>query len=313
MSKVEKKWENDFSVYERDLDVPEEKGATTEDLDFSHLETNLGMPEISIEETQATSNPEINLPSISEEEPPSAEPTPFIYEEPSRPIHPPLTGDDMTKMAARLEKAIDTAIPIRDQAQRMIKDHDKIRLPKGLRTTSKLLCDIVNVLIATKALINLYLEFGVEPLYQSVDDNRLKTTTANTISTLMAHVPTIKEGLDDVESKMNEGYDRPSANLRIRIIKAQALTTQSLAIQQAQALAQTIEAFPLENGALRILCFLQEKGNQAIMNSMDKSMEIAEHVQVSVADSPAMLEAVRNNDQKAVDAIIRKKLLTPNS
>ncbi|MCR4915195.1 MAG: hypothetical protein K6A96_05535 [Prevotella sp.] len=312
MSKLDKNWEKDFSVFERDLDVPEGKGAAADDLDFSHLEMDFSLPETSVEETQAKSDPVIILPQVPEEEPPAVEPTPVIIEEPQRRVFPPLTGDDMTKLATRLEKAIETAIPMRDQAQRMIKDHANIRLPKGLRTTSSLLCDIVHVLIATKALINLYLELGVEPLYQSVDDHRLKTTTANTISTLLAHVPTMQEGLDDVESKMNEGYDRPSANLRIRIIKAQALTTQSLAIQQAQALAQTIEAFPLENGALRVLCLLQEKGNQEVMNSMDRTMEIAGHVQVPVADAPVMLEAVRNNDQKAVDAIIRKKLLTPN-
>ena len=313
MSKVDKNWEKDFSAFERDLDVPEEKGASTQNLDFSLLEMDYSFPETSNEKKQATPNPVIILPQVSEEEPPAVESVPITYDEPPRHVFPPLTGDDMTKLATRLEKAIETAIPIRDQAEHMIKDHADIRLPKGLRTTSSLLCDVINVLIATKALIDLYLELGVEPLYQSVDDNRLKTTTANTISTLMAHVPTIKEGLDDVESKMSEGYDRPSANLRIRIIKAQALATQSLAIQQAQALAQTIEAFPLENGALRVLCLLQEKGNQAMMNSMDRTMEIAEHVQVPVADAPAMLEAVRNNDQKAVDAIISKKLLTPNS
>ncbi len=313
MSKLDKKWEKDFSAFERDLDVPEGKGAAADDLDFSYLEVDFSLPEASVEEAQATSDPEIILPQVPEEEPLAVEPTPVIIEEPQRHVFPPLTGDDMTKLATRLEKAIETAIPIREQAQRMIKDHADIRLPKGLRTTSSLLCDTLHVLIATKALIDLYLELGVEPLYQSVDDNRLKTTTANTISTLLAHVPTIQEGLTDVESKMNEGYDRPSANLRIRIIKAQALTTQSLAIQQAQALAQTIEAFPLENGALRVLCLLQEKGDQMAMTSMDKTMEIAKHVQVPVADAPAMLEAVRNDDQKAVDAIIRKKLLTSNS
>ena len=313
MSKVDKNWEKEFSAFERDLDVPEEKGTTPEDFDFSHLELDLNLPKTSEKEPQATLSPESNLPQVSEEKSSVVEPIPAFYENPPRHVHPPLTVDDMTKLAARLEEAIETAIPIRDQVQRMIKGHDGIRLPKGLRTTSSLLGDINNVLIATKALIDLYLELGVEPLYQSVDDNRLKTTTANTISTLMAHVPTMQEGLDDVEEKISEGYDRPSANLRIRIVKAQALTTQSLAIQQAKALAQTIESFPLENGALRVLCLLQEKGDQTMMNSMDKTMEIAEHVQVPVADAPAMLEAVHNNDQKNVDAIIRKKFLTPDS
>lgn len=316
MSQNNKDIEKQFSAFERDLSSIDDVKTSNEDMDFSHLKMDFDVPEDQEqdqEEQQELPEPSIELSEEQVEDTPIVEEPSVITEQPPLPVHPPLSGDDMTKLANQLEKTINAAIPLRDQIQHMIADHDDIRLPKGLRATSTLLSDLTNVFIATKALIDLYLELGVEPLYQTVDDTRLKTTTTNATRTFMAHVPTMQEGLDDVESKMNEGYDRPSANLRIRIVKAQAKMTQSLAIQQAQALAQTIEAFPLENGALRVLCLLQEKGDQMMMTSMDRTMEIAGHVQVPVADAPAMLEAVRNNDQKAVDAIFLKKLLTPNS
>ena len=311
MSQYDKDLEKQFAAFDRDISINETRGTSTEEMDFSQLKMDFELLEHPIEEQEELPDPPKEMLGVPTEDPPIVEPS-VTTEEPARPIHPPLNGDDMTKLADQLEKAISSAIPLRDQAERMISDHDDIRLPKGLRTTSTLLSGLTDVFIATKSLIDLYIEMGVEPLYQTVDDSRLKTTTTNAIRTFLAHVPTIQEGLDDVEKAMEEGYDRPSANLRIRIVKGQAKICQTLAIQQVQALALTIESFPLENGALRIFCLLQEKGNQAIMNSMDRAMEIAEHVQVPVADAPAMLEAVRNNDQKAVDAIIRKKLLTPN-
>ena len=43
MSKLDKKWEKDFSAFERDLDVPEGKGAAADDLDFSYLEVDFSL------------------------------------------------------------------------------------------------------------------------------------------------------------------------------------------------------------------------------------------------------------------------------
>ncbi len=316
MIQSDKELEKQFSAFDQDLSTLEDARTSNEDLDFSHTKMDYDLPENhKKEQVEQLKLPEpaLELPDEQTEKQPVVEELPTNNEEPPRPVHPPLTGDDMKKLVDQLEIAINGAIPLLNQTQRMIANHDDIRLPKGLRTTSTLLSDLADVFIATKALIDLYLELGVDPLYQTVDDTSLKTVTTNATRPFLAHVPTILEGLDDVEKAMGEGYDRPSANLRIRIVKGQAKVCQTLAIQQAQALAQTIESFPLENGALRVLCLLQEKGNQAMMNSMDRAIEIAEHVQVPVADAPAMLEAVRNNNQKAVDAIIRKKLLALNS
>lgn len=224
-----------------------------------------------------------------------------------------LTSEDLAKLGIQLMKAIEAAKPLSERAHRMVNCHENIRLPKGLRTTSSLLQDLNDVLIATKALIELYLEIGIEPLYQAIDDSRLKTAINNTTRTLSAHVPTIQEGLNDVEKAMTEGYDRPSANLRIRIVKGQAKVINTLALQQAQALAQTMEAFPLENGSLQLLCLFEEKGNETIMAAIDHALSLGGAVEVPVANAPTMLEAVLCNDQKAVDTIIAKRLLTPNS
>lgn len=309
MGNDNKSWEKEFAVYERDLDIAASPNAPTEELDFSYSDIDFDQPKPQPAKPEPEPEPEPAAPEPTVEEQPAVKPEPVVNEEKPRRVFPPLTANDMTRLQAQLDEGIAATTPLRDQAQRMVDDHDDIHLPKGLRIMAKLLSEISSVLIATKAIIDTFLELGVEPLYQSVDDCGLKTATSNTTNTIMSHVPTMQEGLDDIEKAMTEGgYDRPSANLRMRIVKAQAQSTQSLALQQAQALIKTIDAFPLENGALRLLCLIQEKGNKTVMDSIDHTMKIAEHIQVPVADAPAMLQAAQNNDQKAVDAIVNRMI-----
>lgn len=293
----------DFERYERELDLNVEIKKTDEDEDFSFPDIDLGQEEPKT--PMPPEQPVVEEPAPEEPLAEEKEPEPV---EVARHKHLPMNGDDMTKLSKKLEDGIVAIVPLRDQAMLMVKDHDDIRLPKGLRTTSQNLCDITDTLEATKALVDLYMELGVEPLYQSVDDSRLKTETNNTINTLLSHIPTMQEGLNDVEAAMNEDYDRPSANLRIRIVKAQTKIVKTNALEQAKALVQTTEAFPLEYGSLRLLCLFHEKGDEEINQAIDHALRLGEAVQVPVADAPAMLQAVQKNDQKAVDAIVNRMI-----
>ncbi len=306
MSQKDKELEKEFAAYERDLPINEIVQPSNDDMDFSEMDYELPKP--TEPKPQEQPEPLAAMPEEPVEEPPAVEEQPVINEPPPRHIHPPLNTDDMTRLSMKLGEAVDAIIPLRDQASRMVKDHDDIRLPKGLRTTDTNLHDISDVLVATKALVDIYLEMGVEPLYQSVDDSSLKTMAGNTANTLLSHIPTIQEGLNDIEASMAEGYDRPSANLRMRIVKAQTKVVKTNALEQAKALVHTIDAFPLEYGSLRLLCLFHEKGDNERNHAIDHALRLGEAVQVPVADAPAMLQAVQNNDQKAVDAIVNRMI-----
>lgn len=289
-------WEDAFSAFEKDFSL-QDKEKEPEDIPADVPEKNEPLPE----------EPEGQPEPATVEEQEEASVFTFDDEEPE-PEKDPLTTNDVEKTATLLADGIEAAKELSDTARRMITEHTDIRLPKGLRTASANLKNIYDILVASKSIIDLFLEMGVEPLYQSIDDSRLKTTVSNTIRTLMAHVPSLTEGLHDVEESMDENYDRPSANLRVRIVKGQTHVLMAHAKEQAVALAQTIEAFPLENGALRLLCLVEEKGDKDMMQSMDNALRLADAVQVPVADAPAMLEAVQRNDQKTVDAIVRRMI-----
>lgn len=314
MNNSDQDWDRKFSEYERDFDSLPAETVPADDFDFSEFNSNQEIP-ANPPEQASTVVEEEPLQQLSDNEQPEELPEeqPEVPEVKTHETTPhkqrPMSTYDMVQLLMKVRETKEQILPLRDQTQRMVTmQGDNIRLPKGLRSTASMLNDITDVFIATEALIYLYLGLRVTPLYQSVDDNKLKTTSTNTMRTLKAHVSTMQEGLNDVESVMAEGYDRPSANLRIRIVKAQAKTAHGMATQQAQALAQTIDHFPLEYGALKLLCLIEEKGDKTVMDSIDHTMKIAEHVQVPVADAPAMLQAVEANDQKAVDAIVKRMI-----
>lgn len=292
------KWENSFSAFEKDFSLQDEKK--------DPVAVPVDEPEYGEVAPTAAQQEEQTVTAIEEDEDDTFDV--FLDNDEPEQKSEPLATSEVEKVNAQLASGISAAKELSDTAQRMISEHKEIRLPKGLRTVSANLKNIYDVLVASKAIIDIFLEMAVEPLYQSIDDNRLKTTASNTVRTLLAHVPSMTEGLHDVEEMMNEGYDRPNANLRIRIIKGQTHVVMTHAKEQAVALSQTIEAFPLENGALRLLCIVEEKGNMTVMQSTDNALRLADAVQVPVADAPVMLEAVINKDQKAVDSIVRRML-----
>ncbi len=308
MSNLQNDIDSQFSAYEKYLETAEKTKLPQGDDFLDDADFDYQLPILKEEKEEPTTvtvpqEAEPEKPAISEESGENSIPAKLT--EKTRHEHPPLTLNDMEKMEAQVEESLTSIIPLRNQAQRMLKPESDIRLPKGLRTIARNLNQLTDLFIATKAIVKLYMEMGVEPLYQSIDDNKLKSTTSNTSRALLSHLETMQEGLNDIEGMMG---DRPAANLRTRIVKAQTIVLQTNGKMQAQAFAQTIDKFPLKFGALRLLCMIEEMGNKEVMTAVDSTLRQADVVQVPVADAPAMLQAVQKNDQKAVDAIVNRMI-----
>lgn len=307
MSNLQNDIDSQFSAYEKYLETAEQPKLPQGDGLLDDADFDYQLPILKEEEEPTTvtvpqeTKPE--EPAVSEE--PKENSVPVNLTESPKHQHPPLTLSDMEKMAAQVEESLTSIIPLRNQAQQMLKAESDTRLPKGLRTIARNLNELTDLFIATKAIVKLYMEMGVEPLYQSIDDSKLKSSTSNTSRALLSHLETMQEGLNDIEGMMG---DRPAANLRARIVKAQTVMLQTHGKIQAQAVAQTIDMFPLKYGALRLLCMIEEKGDKEVMQAMDSTLRQADVVQIPVADAPAMLQAVQNNDQKAVDAIVNRMI-----
>ena len=107
---------------------------------------------------------------------------------------------------------------------------------------------------------------------------------------------------------MDEHFDRPAANLRMRIIKGQAFVILAEATNQAKALAQAIESFPIENGSLLPQCLIAEKGNNDNMTALDNTLLLAETIHVLTKDALTMVEAMKKNDTKTI-CTLQKNLI----
>jgi hypothetical protein len=212
-------------------------------------------------------------------------------------------GEDTSafyKMSAQLSEDIATVGGLRDQAIELLTPQSSIRLPKGLRVIAHNLSDITYVLVATKALVDLFIEIGSEQLFQTIKESKLNITNTNTRRILQVYIPSLQKGLDDIKKMMVDDYDRPSANLRARIVKEQTYVLRSFVEQQAKSFVDTIDLFPIEEGSLQLLCLMAKKGDETITHSIDNTMRIADTPLVLVTDAPSMLEAVRRNDEATI-------------
>ena len=287
-------WEDEFSAYNIDL-----------------LKTKATTSDIANEETAVEESKPILDSVPSKQSADNAKELKNSFENPfadSRKPKESLTTDDLHKMAALLTDVIATVGKLRGQVQEMLSPQSRVRLPKGLRIIARNLSDVVHVLIATKTLIDIYIEIGIVQLFQTITESKLQSTTTNTQRMIKAHAPTLQEGLDDISRIMGEDYDRPSANLRARIVKGQTYALLSFAEKQAKSLVDAIDLFPLENGPLLLLSIMAEKKDETIKQAVDNTMRIVDIPQVLVADAPAMLEAVRQNDKKTI-GLLQKNMI----
>ncbi|MBQ4023644.1 MAG: hypothetical protein II612_06550 [Prevotella sp.] len=219
-----------------------------------------------------------------------------------------LTAADLQQMSIHQENYKRVIGEMYNQALKMSAPDTSLRLPKGLRTIVQHLGDIVHVITATKAIIDTYLDISIESLFQSIEENGLKSSVTCFGRLLEANAPTLQAGLNDISSMMDGVYERPSANLRTRIVKGQSTVLLTYAVQQAEALAHTIDAFPLENGDLLLLSMIAGKGDIDIMTSIDKTMCMANSAQVLTADAPTMLKAIQENNQKTI-CLLQQRLI----
>ena len=218
----------------------------------------------------------------------------------------PLTKEDLQIMATQQEVSASTAAELLKQACQIMKNAAGKRMPKGLRTIAALIRDIHSISTATKALITTYLTIGVEPLFQTVKQNRLKSMATVTANTLNSHADTMREGFTDLTTMMTESNDRPSLNLRTRIIKGQVTAIYTFAQEQSKTFLDTLNAFPLKDGALLLLALLCSEHDDNVQIAIDDCLRVAEAPLPLCADALTMLKAIQKKEERTICSLIRK-------
>lgn len=322
-------WDDDFSAYDIDnLGKKDDKPAVTEDLNAQEPEPKAVEPVPVVNsipeeaptatETVSAEKPTPEMPEVPatddagkvDVQPAADDKKPWWMEDASAlqesPDPKPLTKEDLELMAKQQEAAATIAAELLQQARQIIDNAEGKRLPRGLRAIATHLSDTRSVLTATKALVETYIKIDVQPLFQTIKKNRLKTTATVTANTLNSHADTMREGFADLTAMMAETDDRPSLNLRTRIIKGQTTAINNFAVEQAKAFYDTANAFPLQGEALLLLCLLGEEHDEDTQTAIDDTLRLTDAPLPLTADAPEMRKAIQRKDERAISSLVKK-------
>lgn len=279
-------WEDKFAQYYFDIDLNDKGGKVVEQEKES---ISNEQQEVILEEVLVSSR----LEDARDEEKDEKE------EKPKRVVKP-ITKDDMEMLLSQQNTCKEIIHRLHEKTQQIIPLCRKSQQPKGIRIIVKKLKAVMDVSIATKALISNYLETKDTIAFHTIEDSGLKRRATNTYRMVLAHDQSMTEGLEVVENMIKNDEDRMTINLRSCIIKEQALTLYDNAKKQATAFCKAIESYPSDNAPLDVLARFAEKKDEEAMKSIDDTLTIAQTAMVLTEDAPRMIEALNRDDTKTI-------------
>lgn len=214
----------------------------------------------------------------------------------------PFTREDLEALSAKEQKYGESIGQLREKVRQLIPLCGEAQLPKGMYSVVRMLGEISDVTVATRSLADFYLEAVEEQRFIVFKDSGLKSFVNNTLWIFKEQESQIQEVLEELEDLIKKGEERVFLNLRTRIIKDKTLFFRDMALQQAEAYSKAVDSFHPDKGALPLLAKFAEKGEKAVMISIDNTLNLADTSMVLVEDAPEMLVALDNND---TDTIIR--------
>lgn len=236
--------------------------------------------------------------------PPVSE-TPVVIEPKTEPE--PISRDEWEQLSDQQRRCEEIVDALREKIQFVRSICGPNQQPKGICTILNHLGSVADVAVATKALVDFYLENNVQQLH-SIDDCKLKRMAVNTFRSLDNRQLRLQASLDELDSMINAGEERVVLNLRTRNIKDQTVKLYYVAERQAKAFSKTIDIFPSKDGSLDLLKRFAERNDRKVMTSIDNTLGMAETAMVLVEDAPAMLDALKNDDTDAMVSL-QKKLI----
>ena len=236
--------------------------------------------------------------------PPVSE-TPVVIEPKTEPE--PISRDEWEQLSDQQRRCEEIVDALREKIVYVVSLCGPNQQPKSIRSNLSYLGSVADAVVATKALVDFYLENNVHLLF-SIEECKLKRMAVNIFSSLQDREPRLQAGLDELEKMIVAGEERVVLNLRTRSIKELILKIYNEAERQAKAFSKAIDGFPSEDGSLDLLKRFAERGDPKVMTSIDNTLDLAGTAMVLVEDVSAMLDALKNNDTDTI-VCLQKKLI----
>lgn len=220
----------------------------------------------------------------------------------------PWTRDDMEQLSNKLTTTIETTDGFRDKVKQLIPLCDDNQLPKGMRTIIRYFSNISDISTATKALIDYYLETNDEPKFATIQEGELKTMIDTISKMLEIYGQELQEALDKLEEMIRKGEERVVLNQQTRPIKNDVSMFSHYAERQAKAFSKAIESYAPDQDPLPLLERFAVRNDKKVMTCIDNTLNLAGTSIVMVEDAPKMIEALENNDTKAIIELQKKMI-----
>jgi hypothetical protein len=242
----------------------------------------------------------------------SSEPSPTEEEKPKRKTKP-LTREELEKLSNRQKTCEEWAESLLEKMLQLVSLCSNNQLPKGTSLIISHFGHVTDTATATRALADYYLETNED--YQSIKGSGLKSLANLTYNKIQVYDLVLREALDKFENMIKTGEERVVLNQRIRAIKKWTLSLNVHAESQAQAFSVAIESYSPDMGSLPLLKRFAERNDRKVMTGIDNTLGLTGTSMVLVEDSPAMIEAMGNDDtetiirlqKKLIDYLIDKK------
>ena len=230
----------------------------------------------------------------------------------------PLSAADLQQVADKQGEQAQAVSALASQLKELLASAGK-RRPKGVKSAIRRMEAGADVLLAVQTVVSTVAQTGYPAAYDSLESGKLLKAITQAERALKRVEPKIAKSIDALKQAVEAGDD--DTLLLARELKQQAMRLEGDMRTLATALHQATNGYPDEYGQLELFSIIARRGDDEAMQLVDRAMQMAGKVVVHVADAPAMIAALREKDEQAIDAIMRhaidsfpnSQLLTPNS
>lgn len=302
----------DFSAYDMDLsklDKTAEKQTTDDHFEFDLPETpsiDNEKPKEEISKKKEPISKSSKAQSQETEQRPTEEHPQTIRQRPTPPKkEPSINNKDIAELFEKVGTLTDMADGWIRQLQDL-RDNYLERLPKGIRISIYRLDEVKNVFLALQTILTSVTTEEARDVLLALEENKIPSCCNRTASTFDRQNDRLPEMINDLKEAIDTG--NPDARTMAREMKQKVLSIHSDTVTLAETMVQFVQAYPDKHGELALFSRIATTGDEEKMEQIDRAIMMTDQLIVQVADAPAMIKALEENNSEAMTDILSRMI-----
>ena len=190
------------------------------------------------------------------------------------------------------------------------------RKPRGIRITLHRLKQLGTVMRAARAIESAIAEHGGKAGQKLLSEGKYAMRHKNTVESVQHELKEMNKLTVTLDKQLAAVTAEPEkaekhnlkADETARQIHERGMLLNINGNDLAEALFELVDKYPERDDRLSLFAHIAEKGNEAVMNAIDDTMRLTGKLSVQVADAPAFIQAMAENDTATIDDIMRRAL-----